>query len=105
MGRSGPGWVWGEKKRKEAFKSLKVFYLFFTFLREFQLIVSVPDNSFLSDELTKTHIFKVLCLEFFFSFGFLRNYLIFVSSLNNGSLEHFFPSKSNALVIYNKKPQ
>ena len=72
MGRSGPGWVWGEKKRKEAFKSLKVFYLFFTFLREFQLIVSVPDNSSLSDELTKTHIFKVLCLEFFFFFWVLE---------------------------------
>ena len=33
MGRSGPDWVWGEKKRKEAFESLKVFYLFFIFFK------------------------------------------------------------------------
>ena len=72
MGRSGPGWVWGEKKRKEAFKSLKVFYLFFTFLREFQLIASVPDNSSLSDELTKTHIFKVFMFRIFFFFWVLE---------------------------------
>ena len=96
----------GEKrKERKLLRVLKFFIYFLFFLREFQLIVSVPDNSSLSDELTKTHIFKVLCLEFFFSFGVLRNYPIFVSSLNNGSLEHFFPSKSNALVIYNKKPQ